>query len=132
MKDIDLFFSCVDHIMLFRVSGGEHLIYKHMADLIEYIDKKYGDRIDTLRTVTKGKIVPVDEVLEKLSLCNVEITVDDYQAEVSQFKERFDELLSKLKKYNIRHYINKVDRWIFTLTHYADCRCNFGFGAKLK
>lgn len=112
VKDVDLFFSCVDRIMLFHVSGGEPMVYKHIADLIEYIDQNYGNRIDTLRTVTNGTIVPKDEVLEKLSRCNVEITVDDYREAVPRFKERFDEVCSKLDAYHIKYYVNKVDRWI--------------------
>lgn len=112
VRDVDLFFSCVDHIMLFHVSGGEPLIYKYTADLIEYIDKNYGDRIDTLRTVTNGTVVPKEEVLQKLSKCNVEITVDDYREAVPHFRERFDELIYKLEKNHVKYYINKVDDWI--------------------
>ncbi len=111
-KDVDLFFSCVDRIMLFHVSGGEPMVYKHTADLIEYIDRNYGDRIDTLRTVTNGTIVPKDEVLEKLSKCNVEVTVDDYRDAVPRFNDRFDELVRKLEEYHIKYYINKADSWI--------------------
>ncbi len=112
VKDVDLFFSCVDHIMLFHVSGGEPMLYKHTADLIEYIDRKYGDRIDTLRTVTNGTIVPKDDVLEKLSKCNVEITVDDYRDAVPKYNEQFDKLIQKLEEYHIRYYINKAESWI--------------------
>lgn len=112
VRDVDLFFLCVDRIMLFHVSGGEPLIYKYTADLIEYIDKNYGDRIDTLRTVTNGTIVPDEGVLKKLSNCNVEITVDDYREAVPHFKEHFDELICKFEKYHIKYYINKVNSWI--------------------
>lgn len=112
VRDVDLFFSCVDYIMLFHVSGGEPMLYKHTADLIEYIDKTYGDRIGTLRTVTNGTVVPKDETLEKLSKCNVEITVDDYREAVPRFNSRFDQLINKLEEYNIKYYINKADTWI--------------------
>ena len=54
-KDIDLFFSCVDRVMLFHVSGGEPFLYPHIAEVIGYIDNYYGKSIDTLRTVTKSK-----------------------------------------------------------------------------
>lgn len=111
-KDIDLFFSCVDRIMLFHVSGGEPMIYKHTADLIEYIDKNYGNRIDTLRTVTNGTVIPSNETLSKLSKCNVEITVDDYREAVPQFDANFNELISKLDEYKIKYYLNKADSWI--------------------
>lgn len=112
VRDVDLFFSCVDRIMLFHVSGGEPMIYRHTADLIEYIDKNYGDRIDTLRTVTNGTIVPKDEILEKLSGCRVEITIDDYREAVPRFNERFDLLTQKLDEYGIKYYINKAESWI--------------------
>lgn len=110
--DIDLFFSCVDHIMLFHVSGGEPMLYKYTVDIIEYIDKNYGDRIDTLRTVTNGTVVPTDQICERLSKCKIEVTVDDYREAVPQHKQNFDLLLQKLEKYQIKYYVNKVDAWI--------------------
>ena len=112
VQDIDLFFSCVDRIMLFHVSGGEPMLYKYTADLLEYIDKNYGDRIDTLRTVTNGTIVPKEEILQKLSMCHVEITVDDYRDKIPQFRTQFDELIRRLEEYHIKYFINKADSWI--------------------
>lgn len=112
VKDVDLFFSCVDRIMLFHISGGEPLIYQYTADLAEYVDKHYGDRIDTLRMVTNGTIIPKDEVLEKLSHCHLEITVDDYREAVPRFAERFDQLIHKFNEYHIKYYVNKADSWI--------------------
>lgn len=114
VRDVDLFFSCVDYIMLFHVSGGEPLMYRHTADLIQYIDKKYGDRINTLRFVTNGTIIPDDDVMKKISQCkgNVEVTVDDYRDAVPEYKDTFDKLINKLEKYNVNYYINKVDSWI--------------------
>lgn len=112
VNDIDLFFSCVDRIMLFHISGGEPLMYKYTSDLIEYIDKHYGDRIDTLRMVTNGTIVPNEDILKKLSQCRVEITVDDYRDAVPKFRECFNQLINKLESYQIKHYINKADSWI--------------------
>lgn len=112
IKDVDLFFSCVDHIMLFHVSGGEPMLYKHIADLIEYIDVNYSDKIDTLRTVTNGTVVPSDEILQKLSKCNIEVTIDDYRDAVPCYNENFDKLIHQFEKYNIRYFINKVDSWI--------------------
>lgn len=112
IKDVDLFFSCVDYIMLFHVSGGEPMLYQHTADLIDYIDKNYGHKIGTLRTVTNGTVVPKEETLEKLSKCNVEITVDDYREAVLRFNDRFDQLIEKLEEYHIPYCINKASSWI--------------------
>lgn len=112
IRDVDLFFSCVDKIMLFHVSGGEPMLYKHTADLISYIYGRYGDRIGTLRTVTNGTVVPGEDVLKKLSESNVEVTVDDYRDAVPEYNKNFEELIKKLKEYNIRYYINKAEGWI--------------------
>ena len=65
-----------------------------------------------MRTVTNGTVVPKEEVLEKLSKCNIEITVDDYREAVPRFNNRFDQLIEKLEKYNIKYYINKAESWI--------------------
>jgi len=112
INDIDVFFKCVDRIMLFHVSGGEPMLYNDIAEVIMYIDKIYGDRIHTIRTVTNGTVIPSDEVLEKLSKCNVEITVDDYREAVPQYNNNFDALLKKLEQFHIKYYINKADEWI--------------------
>ena len=88
------------------------MLYKHTADLAMYIDQNYGDKIDTLRMVTNGTIVPDDEVLKKLSQCRIEITVDDYREAVPQFSKQFDQLINKLNQYQIKYYINKADSWI--------------------
>ncbi len=111
-SDVDLFFQCVDHIMLFHVSGGETFLYPHIGDIVSYIHDNYGDRIDTLRMVTNGTIVPKDNVLEKISSANVEITVDDYRDALPGTEEKFEHLLSKLQEYKIKYYVNKVDGWI--------------------
>lgn len=111
-KDIDLFFQCVDRIMLFHVSGGEPFLYKHIAEVIEYLDSNYGHRIDTLRTVTNGTIIPDNDVLKKLSQCNVEVTVDDYRENVKKYKNNFAKVLDKLSVYKIKHYVNYTNKWI--------------------
>jgi len=112
VEDVDLFFSCVDNILLFHISGGEPLLYPHIADLIEYVDKKYGNKIFQLRTVTNGTIIPSDYILDKLSRCNVDITVDDYRDAVPQFNENFDILIQKFKEFGISYHVSKVDSWI--------------------
>ena len=112
INDIDLFFSCVDRIMLFHLSGGEPMLYPRTADILLYLHENYGERIDTLRTVTNGTVVPNDETLEKLSRCDIEITVDDYREAVPDSKAKFELLLKKLSEYGIRHYVNKYESWI--------------------
>lgn len=111
-EDVDVFFGCVDHIMLFHVSGGETFLYPDIAEIVCYIDERYGNRIDKLRMVTNGTIIPNDEILEKLAATKLEITVDDYREEIPRSEEKFIMLTSKLKQYGIKYYVNKVDSWI--------------------
>lgn len=119
--DVDTFFSSIDYIMLFHISGGEPLLYPKIGELIEYIDNNYRDKIYFFRTVTNGTVVPKDELLERISKHDIEITVDDYREAVPESKDKFDRLLEKLEKYNIKYEINKVDTWIdlapFTTDH---------------
>ena len=111
-KDVDLFFTHVDFVMQFHISGGEPLLYQHTADLVRYIDENYGDRIGTLRMATNGTIVPEEELLVTLSRCRIEVVVDDYRAAVPQYKEQFARLTQSLDEYQIRYYINKVESWV--------------------
>ncbi len=123
VKDVDLFFSCIDRIMIFHISGGEPMLYKHTVDLIEYIDKNYGDRIDTLRMITNGTIVPRNEDLIKISKCRVELVVDDYREAVPRYNAQFNDLTQKLEEFGIRFYINKADNWIDLAPERTDYSC---------
>lgn len=111
-EDIDLFFNCVDYVMLYHVSGGEPFLYPHFAEVIEYLGTKYRHQILTLRTVTNGTVVPKDELLQRLSGIDFEITVDDYREAVPDSKEDFARLIEKLDRYHIKYEINKAEAWI--------------------
>lgn len=110
--DVDKFFDCVDYIMLFHISGGEPLLYPRIAELIEYIDDNYRNKIHFLRTVTNGTVLPRPELLEKISKHRIEITVDDYREAVPESTDIFDNLLLMLEQYNIKYEINKAEQWI--------------------
>lgn len=111
-KDVDLFFSCVDRIMLFHISGGEPFLYPYFGDIALYIHENYGKKIDTLRSVTNGSVIPSDSLCEKLAAGGVEITVDDYRATVPLCEKNFEKVMEKLERYGIRHYANRVENWI--------------------
>lgn len=119
-SDIDTFFACVDHIMLFHVSGGEPFLNKLLPDVIGYLDAQYGNRIDTLRTVTNGTVVPSDELCMRLAKTHVEVTVDDYRDAVPEYRENFKNLLAQFDKYHIPYFVNKADEWIDLMPMQAD------------
>ena len=49
-KDIDIFFSVVDYIMLFHISGGEPFLYPYLKELVTYIGENYRDKIHFLHS----------------------------------------------------------------------------------
>ena len=122
-KDIDLFFQCIDRVMLFHVSGGETFLYPHIGEVVEYLHEKYGHRIDKLRMVTNGTVVPREAVLQSLSTADVEVTVDDYREALPGLADKFDQVVQGLNSYGIKHYTNKVDAWVDLgpdVTDYSD------------
>ena len=74
--DLDLFFSCVGYIGLLHISGGEPLLYPHLAECMRYIMERYSSKIYSLETVTNGTVTPPkektpEELTEKYSRCHV-------------------------------------------------------------
>lgn len=111
-EDVDVFFNCVDYIMLFHISGGEPLMYPHLQKLVAYIGENYRDKIHYLRTVTNGTVLPKPEILETFRKYRVDVTLDDYRDAVPQFRERFHEIESMFEAYGVDYEVNKVDTWI--------------------
>lgn len=111
-KDVDLYFKCIDKVMVFHISGGEPMLYDHTAELIQYIHKNYGDKIIKYRTITNGTVKPSEDILIQLSNCNIELILDDYRESLPQFRKRFEEIEQLLKKYKVQYRINKVDSWV--------------------
>ena len=111
-KDIDIFFSVVDYIMLFHISGGEPFLYPYLKELVTYIGENYRNKIHFLQTVTNGTIELKDDILEVLAKYQVGITIDDYRDAVPEKREAFDKALAQVEKYQLRHDVNKVDKWI--------------------
>lgn len=111
-SDVDIFFHAVDYIMLFHISGGEPFLYPYLKELITYIGEHYRDKIHFLQTVTNGTVVPREDILEVLAKYQVGVTVDDYRLAVPEKAETFELVIRKLRQYQIRYDVNKVDQWI--------------------
>ena len=110
--DVDIFFSCVDRIMLFHISGGEPFLYPDLARLIEYVDINYRNKIHFLRTVTNGTIIPSEKILSILKDHQIDVTLDDYRDAVPAAKENYPTVKKLLEEYGIAYESNKVDEWI--------------------
>jgi organic radical activating enzyme len=96
----------VDHISEFRVIGGEPLMNKDWADIVNGINKKNAEsKIDIY---TNATISPTDEQLESFQGKNVNFIITDY-AELSR---NIDTMIAKLTKYNISFNREPANNWI--------------------
>lgn len=113
-EEIDLFFSCVDYIGLFFISGGEPFLYSDLKELIIYINKKYRDKIYTFGMVTNGTIKPSAELLECIKENNVILTIDDYRDALSNKKKDITENMIYIQNGigKSQALIRKYDQWI--------------------
>lgn len=113
-RDIDRFFSVVDFIGLFHVTGGEPLLYPGLAELLRYLVENYGDRIASLQTVTNGTILPPEAVLDVFRTHDITITVDDYRGALPQPLEKYevvyDAFVSAAGKERVR--AGRYDHWL--------------------
>lgn len=111
-EDVDLFFGAVEMIFRFQITGGEPLLYPHLAELLDYIDRNYRDKIIRLEMVTNGTVVPSDELCEILAEKKVFLFLDDYTLTLdTPMRKRREEIREKLKKFGVWFTDNFVERW---------------------
>lgn len=111
-QEVDLFFSKVDYIGMFHISGGEPLLYPQLGELLAYIGQKYRQKIHDLAVTTNGTRNISDELLCILGKYHISVICDDYTSTLPQYKVTLKKLISDLKNKNICHRVNKVRRWI--------------------
>jgi len=101
-KDIDIFFDWVDYTPWYNISGGDPLTYPFLEDIIIYLGENYRQRIGKrFELVTNGTMVPSDQICELLSKYNMDVAISDYRENVPKYISKRQELLEKLKRYNI-------------------------------
>ena len=102
------YFELVERVRLISITGGEPMIYPHLAELIEYL-LNYKESFSKLEVFTNGSITIPESVLKVLSKSEkIVLFVDNYGPEISQ---KVDEIEQKCKvfhvKYSIRKYFGK-------------------------
>lgn len=111
-RQVDLFFSKVDYIGLFHVSGGEPILYPHLRELLAYIGEHYRGQIRQLATTTNGTQKFSDEICGTLREYDVQLICDDYTDTLPEYRDRFRELIEDLQRNGVHYVVNKADRWI--------------------
>lgn len=107
-ETINRYFSVVDYVEKFTITGGEPLLHTKLDDiLLEVI--KYKDSIGTLEIITNGTIVPSDSLMDIVVKCpKVKFLVDKYgklSKSISEIEKKF--MLYNFLNYSIRE--NSID-----------------------
>jgi MoaA/NifB/PqqE/SkfB family radical SAM enzyme len=110
-EDIDVYFSCIDRVGFFNISGGEPLLYPDLIKLIEYIAINYSDKIEAYAMFTSCTIPMSDELCSVIKSSNMHIICDDYTTSVPNYKSIFTENLKKLDKYEILYTKSGVKKF---------------------
>lgn len=106
-RDIDLSFEIIDKTILICYASGESLLHPNIIDMVEYISNNYVDRIENNLLVTNGTIMLKDEEFERLSKCDKLIfSISNYSDREPKQKAQSEQLIAKLKEYNINHFLN--------------------------
>jgi len=108
-KSADCFFSKVDYIEEFVLIGGEPLLYKQLAEAIEYIGKKYRKQMQIFCITTNGTIVPTEEVLKLCVKYNVLFRISNYTRELPQLENHHKRLIEMLENYGISYVLAKPE-----------------------
>lgn len=110
MKGVERFFDIVDRVEYLGVTGGEPLIYKDFAALLERL-LPYSDRFEKMQIITNGTMVPSDDVIKAIKKFEKNycyFTIDDYGPQLSK---RISEIENVLKSndvpYEIRDYCSE-------------------------
>ena len=78
LADLELLFRHVDYIASYRLLGGEPLLNKELADMIELIGQKYGDRIGNIGIITNGTLLPSEKLIEVSKKYDIKYDFSDY------------------------------------------------------
>lgn len=124
-KSAASFFAKVDYIQEFVLIGGEPLLYKQLAEVIEYIGSKYRNQINIFSITTNGTIVPSKEVLELSQKYQILFRISNYTNELPKLKKHHEKLLKALQNYNISYILgNPETEWMDYGFEYVNRGCS--------
>jgi len=111
-ESIDLFFEKVDLVCSFALGGSEPLLYPNLAELIEYVGERYGDKIVSYELMSNGTIIPNDKLCAMFDKYKMRIVLSDYGKTVPLAKKNVDKTVAKLRSFdNIYTDRRSMERW---------------------
>ena len=111
MSDVDALFAKVDMVSTLALLGGEPLLYPQLVELIEYINKKYKQKIGTIEIITNGTIIPKEDMLVRLKDNGVFFRISDYSQAIC-YEEKLMRLKEQLENHQIEYYVNSSLNWL--------------------
>lgn len=94
-RELQELFKIYHRIGTVSITGGEPLLHRQLAELVQYTLTEHSDQFDQVRITTNGTLLPSEELLR--TVCdyangNVLFVVDDY-GEISTQVHQVEELL---------------------------------------
>lgn len=110
--DFAAYFQWVDNVSRLYLLGGEALLHPELNDIVLYLMKNYKDKIERLEIFTNATIIPSDELLGICKEYHIAFFVSDYTPNNTGLVKRFNDVISKLNKYEIEYVIDRYDTWL--------------------
>lgn len=95
-RNVNTYFSHIDRVGLFQLTGGEPSLYPDLQELILYIAHNFGNKIDKFTLITNGTVVFSDDFCEMLKENEVFVEIDDYSEAVPRLEQNINQLRDKL------------------------------------
>ena len=108
-KSADSFFSKVDFVKEFVLIGGEPLLYRELEIVIEYIGRRYRERISLFVITTNGTIIPNKDILKACQKYNILFRISNYSYQVPRLKKTYQRLMDVLESYSISYVLSEEE-----------------------
>lgn len=109
-KNVDMLFQHIDYVFKYQLIGGEPLLHKDLPQILWYLSDNYKERIGMIRIVTNGGIVPDNELIDAMKMCNCYIMLSNYTQSIP-YKEMYEKVKSTLSKNGIKYKELISQRW---------------------
>lgn len=97
--------DAVDRIVEFEIMGGEPFLYSEFDALLAWCCEQ--DKINAVRIVTNGTIMPKESTWEIMKHNKVKLVVDDY----GKLSGKFESVIDLAKKNGIRYEEQRLSTW---------------------
>lgn len=108
-RSADAFFSKVDYVFEFVLIGGEPLLYRQLAEAVEYIGSKYRDKINIFSITTNGTIRPSDRLLSSCKRHDVLFRISNYSKQLPRLEKQYRVLSELFEQNGVRYIVGAQD-----------------------